>query len=256
MTKRARLKKLASLSALGAGAVALTGTNADAGIISDVLDGKVGFDPANGFGQSFQFHLPGIPQTLLSFHTYTKINVAPTFQSFTRGLKIQATNGARFAGRSVYLTGPRVTIRYFTPFSAGYTFASYRPAFTSTRFGRYWSAWQTAYGSGTSASYFGLSSPFTDKFLLFKFGDASNPNYGWLELSYSFSNVFGPDPAAGPNLSITAYGYETDPGVQIAAGALGSAPAPEPGTAELGGLAALALGAEALRRWRKTRKAA
>jgi hypothetical protein len=61
---------------------------------------------------------------------------------------------------------------------------------------------------------------------------------------------FGSNPAFGPDLTITAFAYD-DAGNLLAAGTV-----PEPSTAVSTGLAALALGAAGLRRWRKTRKAA
>jgi hypothetical protein len=93
--------------------------------------------------------------------------------------------------------------------------------------------------------------PFTDRYALFEFTDGGNTLYGWIQLSYSVDGFsLGPDPAFGPDLIIHSWAYD-DSGQTIAA-----AYVPEPGTASSLSLAALALGAVGLRKWRKARPAA
>jgi hypothetical protein len=87
---------------------------------------------------------------------------------------------------------------------------------------------------------------FSHKYALFQFNPGTGPLYGWIELSGFVSNVYGNSPNAGPAVTIEGWGYDTT-GAQIHAGDTG---VPEPGTFALTGLAALALGAAGMRRWR------
>jgi hypothetical protein len=93
---------------------------------------------------------------------------------------------------------------------------------------------------------------FIDKYALFTFPNGPTTLYGWVELSLSIEDSFGPN--GTPDLGVIAWAWD-DTGRSLAAG--DTTPAtPEPATEVMTGLAALALGAEGLRRWRKARKAA
>ncbi len=78
----------------------------------------------------------------------------------------------------------------------------------------------------------------------FRFPNGSDFNYGWLEVTWD---------GATSEFQILSGAYESVPGVGILAGAVA---VPEPSTVALTGIAALALGAGAIRRSRKARSAA
>jgi hypothetical protein len=78
----------------------------------------------------------------------------------------------------------------------------------------------------------------------FRFPNGSGESYGWLEVTWT---------AATKEFEILSGAYESVPGVGIPAGAVA---VPEPTTMTLTGIAALALGAGAIRRSRKARSAA
>ena len=67
------------------------------------------------------------------------------------------------------------------------------------------------------------------------------------------TNSNSASPSDGPSVTIERYDFDTTPGTPIAAGQ--APPAPEPSSLAESGIAALILGAEGLRRWRKARKA-
>jgi hypothetical protein len=94
--------------------------------------------------------------------------------------------------------------------------------------------------------------PFNNEYALFTFPNGLITQYGWVELSYAVTDTFGSN--GTPTLTITEWAWE-DNGAVLPAGDT-TDPTPEPATAITTGLAALALGAEGLRRWRKARKAA
>jgi hypothetical protein len=94
--------------------------------------------------------------------------------------------------------------------------------------------------------------PFIDKYALFTFLNGPTTLYGWVELSLSIADSYGPN--GTPDLAVIAWAWD-DSGNSLPAGDT-TVPTPEPATEVATGLAALALGAEGLRSWRKARKAA
>jgi hypothetical protein len=116
--------------------------------------------------------------------------------------------------------------------------------------------WQTIYSSASGFNkVYGSTGtigpgPFSNKYALFQFSNGPETDYGWIRLSLSITNQAGKDPALGPTLTIHDWAYDAS-GQPLAAGN-----APEPATAVETGLAALALGAVGLRKWRKARNAA
>src|SRR5689334_10260936 len=209
--KRKHLKKLASLSALGAGAVALTAPNADAGIVSLTgLNVKVGFDSGNGFQVGSGAFL--VPGGAFSFHTYSRPNFgygsfggSYGYRGTARLIKL-ALGGVNFAAGASAQTGtsgaslPVMSITGAGQFWGGrngqpngmvggrvfgrsyYTTSARTPTYGSF----------TYYPTSRPFNFLFGNKPFTDQFALFQFGDPAHPNYGWVELSYDVRNTSDP----------------------------------------------------------------
>lgn len=238
-------RKVASLSALGAGALTLGAANANAGIIySGVIDQHVGFTS-------------GISQ-------YTSPLLGPlnaTFQFKTR-IRTQSVSASRKSvwayGNKLYFDG--VSTTRLSMFAQGKSWKtgilSHRKPFAKGDVGG--RTWQRS-GYFAYTDFSGNTSPFTDKYALFRFKtSATTWDYGWIELSYSVANTWplSDRPSDGPEVIIDAWAYDNT-GAKIKAGTLPPpGAAPEPATVVSTGLAALALGAVGLRRWRNARKTA
>lgn len=251
-------KKIASLSALGAGALVLGAGTAEAGIIySGPLDVHVGYGPLGtafygspGLGANsayFSFsrqstssssNAPGLNARLVGAYGCGCLQMAQQLgllQLFNVGAKW--TNA--LVGGSTLLVGGRAW--------GGIT--GYVPTNTTTSSPASTTTFQPV------AIRFGLPS-FSDQYALFQFIDGPDTRYGWIHLSFSVDAQFGSDPNFGPNLIVHDWAYD-DAGQALEAGqTLDATSTPEPGTVVSTGLAALVLGAVGLRGWRKTRKAA
>jgi hypothetical protein len=241
---RKNLKKMAaSLSALGAGALVATGT-AEAGILyySPQLNIDIGF--AGGLS------------TILNAPTA----ISPNFLFVATGTHSTSAYRQRNAVGIFAVACGCFSSAFATSFgllklfpaSAKWT----QSAFSSWYYGgigrRNWrssTGGSPSYNRVTAHSVYGHK-PFTDKYALFQFFDGPDTYYGWIQLSFSVTDEFGDDPSLGPDLIIKQWGFG-EANYVTAAGET-----PEPATLGSTGLAALALGAVGLRKWRKNRKAA
>jgi hypothetical protein len=227
--------KIASLSALGAGALIAGAGRAEASTFYGPVNVDVG---PNGLSQ-YGLILDGL-NTVLSFafaHTMQVGNITHITRYSIRGFG-QKPFSAQFS-----TTGG--TGHLLRLVSSGAVFGSHAGSnvFVGGR------TWGTLDGGQRSAVL--GNNTFSLEYALFKFTPAGGPTeYGWLLLSYSVSKGFGANAALGPDLNILNYAYDNS-GNPLAAGA----GVPEPGTMTLTGLGALALGAIGLRRWRKSSQA-
>jgi len=261
VTKRRKdlKKKIASLSALGAGALIFGAGKADANTVySGPINQHVGY--AQG-GTSY-YQSPGFGSHS-AFFSFFRTNASSYLTGFRPGSSFHARLIGAFACGCLQLAQDNSGFLQTFIGGAKWTAAHTAASFSMLVGGRLWGT-IVHYGVPTNtvtptpattttfqypAFAVGLQ-PFNDKYALFRFFDGPDTLYGWIHLSFSVDGLFGNNPAFGPDLFIQDWAYD-DSGQFIAAG-----DAPEPGTAASFGLAALALGATGLRKWRKTRKAA
>lgn len=232
------LARLASISALGAGALAVASPALAPGVINS-LTGKVGF--SSGYGSSAKLSFAG-----------TQLNVFRS--SFTTG---------RFAIWSVYAAGLK---------------SAFHIKLSAAALGKTWNSLtnhsSTGVGLGAricSGSSCQLYAPAGDVYRLFRFKSGGKTLYGWLEYAVTGSASTGPNmdltgsASTGPNADLTG-SISTGPNVNLIALAwdpsgnklpAGRAPAPSSIPVApppiLAGIAALILGAEGYRSWRAAR---
>jgi hypothetical protein len=244
---RKSMRKLASLTALGAGAVTLPAENAEASVIySGPIDAKVGI--ATGYANDYTSPLlPGGAD--FDFHLISSVSRTVNGGSVhVISLYAKGLGGPKGPFFERFQTNPPFPGSALKVVNAGVLWSSAAPLNNILLAIRYW--------SGIFAVKYGLSS-FTNQYAMFRFnGCGSSPCYGWIDLSLSVTNFPGKghNGSAGPNLDIMGFAYD-DTGALVPAGYTGPNSIPEPSTFELTGLAALALGAEGLRRWRAARQA-
>jgi len=217
--RRPQNRKLTSLLALTAGAVAAPEV-ADAGIVwSGNINQKVGFSA--GFGPSFTVDLPGTANLRL-------YRPAPTY----------------YQGVIFFQFGTGAYARLRTYITASFLFAKRNNAGVT---------WDVIGGGVQAGGGIGLRyasiiagpGSFSDKYIAFMFQDSTQGDanrYGWALMSMTISG--SPSPS-GPDVTLQSWAYD-DSGAKIAMGA----GIPEPSSAALAALGALVLGSSGLRRWR------
>jgi hypothetical protein len=251
--KEKTIRKLASLSALGAGTLALGAPDAEAGVISGSPNLLLG--PWNGSG--YTLDLPWNTQLRIMGSSagsvysgrwaldifagpYGQINfkmLGGIVNVFDSGKNWSAASGN---GGMTAIIGSRSQTR---------TFQINPPTYVNTSGGGgYWQ------GGSTQSFLHGrvlAGHAFTNQYVLFQFCDETQTNYGygWLQLSQAL------DADTGPNVTVERWAYD-DTGYMLPAGSLtgDTGSIPEPSSLVLSGLGALALGAAGLRRWRAARR--
>ena len=244
--KKSSLKRLASLSALGAGALGFNAGTAEAYVVySGTINEKVGFGP--GYGTHASIALPhGAALALFTFRS----TAALTSGNLTH-LDIAARN----------LGGPDGTRASFRVARSNNFFCLGAPR--GAKFGTP----PAVRGSGYIATSEGGSQRLihtytkfnsTDQYLLFRFTGGKLPHsiYGWAQLS-----LILPHDLAGPQMTLVSWAYE-ESGAQLAAGVHRQAmdesddiSAIAPSAFDASGLRALSLGAVGVRNWRVAREA-
>lgn len=227
-------KKLASLSALGAGALVLSAPDqAEAAAITYVTVNKT-LSSLNG-PASVNIPLSGLSSRHLLFSVYATGSAVKAIALGTSNLWF-STRGSNVLklfnpGDPVLLTGGTCCLQHSNNGSL-----SIAKFFTD---------------SGNFTPVASGNGQFQHKFAVFSVWDSfrSHYDFGWVQLSLSA-------PAGSNNLTLTIQDYAYDSNGTTSAQGLppGTTGAvPEPATL---GLAAMALGAVGLRRWRAARKAA
>jgi hypothetical protein len=254
--KKLNLKRQASLSALGAGALGVNAGTAEAYVVySGIVKQKVGF--GSGYGTHASIALPN--GAGLAFRVFR--STFPNTPGTILFLNVIAQN----------LGGPNGTGASFGVVNTGYTTLALADP-QGAKFGTPpvvrsdgWIATSEGGYQRIGHTYTKFNS--TDRYLMFRFtgGKLPYPIYGWAQLSVTL-----PGHSAGPQVTLVSWAYETS-GAQLPAGVHGKAldgsddiseiapsafGATEPSALALTGLPALALGAQGLHRWRAARKAA
>lgn len=244
--------KVMSLSALGAGALVFGAGSADAGTITCTPGMEVGWHSSAGGGNtanaacSVSFGKIGTKSKIgFTFKALQKGTSAASFASMRRSIMVDGRD------LSFEVTPADTTILLPKGQNATWSVAPHKAADAQVG-GRTW----------TFGTYFRKKKTFGNKdfsneYALFRFQTGTSTyDYGWIELTYAVTSAVSGAFDDGPEVDIEAWAYDPTANVQLKAGVEPPASTPEPGTLESTGLAALALGAAGLRRWRKTRQGA
>jgi hypothetical protein len=245
--KRRNMKRLASLSALGAGVLGVrAGTAQASGIVySGILDEQIGFCP--GCLSYFNLQLPKVR----GYERLAFGKISSSMIGDWRSVSFDAAAGKDGTlVRDLVTSGRRGIVgeHPLDAFPLGAKWASGRNSYVHGVI-----AYSNVRSTGTRVLSFTRFNA-TDRYFLFNFsgGDLKHDIYGWAQLNVTAlaPGLNCADPAPGcVEVTLVDYAYDTS-GAQIPAGDTGT---PEPSTFVLTGLAALALGAKGLRAWRSVR---
>jgi hypothetical protein len=228
---RGEQAKLASLLALATGAVAMP-QGAEADIIYQNLGAGVHVRPVT----ADHYYFVGLPGTIKvgftahSHFTHTTFSVRKYYKTVNLR-KITQSGTANSMHVQVDFAGDGLAKRL----NKG---ASWNAAPTSL-----------AAGSGIAQANRSNHAPdtFDHKYFAWEFTDSTSSGalrYGWIEASLVNSTLVGN--SGGPDLTVFGYAWDTT-GAKLS---MGTTQAPEPSSAALLALGAMALGARGVRRWR------
>jgi len=240
--KKKNVARLASISALGAGALGVAGGTAEAGTIQyTALNREIGVSgTTKPVGVASTFNVPIVPGISAYFRRSALGKQTPNSFGDRVGLSARlATSINSASGILRFATATAQPGQKWVPHNT--------PNVAAISLGR-------RSRSTSSGSVFNRhAGPNGDYYKLFAFAKSyyAQVDYGWIHLNETVSATGGPD------VNILGIAYDAS-GAFIAAGDRGStgSTAPEPSTAAMASLSALALGAVGLRRWRAVRKQA
>jgi hypothetical protein len=264
--KKSNMRRLASLSALGAGALGVAAGTAEAGtpdaggmVWSGVVDEKVGFAASYGIQATIGGPNGAAAVFVKMAYSFTTIGIGgPRRLRRTPNNQTVCIDGQIGCEQTLVARGashqPDGTVLGFLGSLRGFASAFGRGAKFGTRtHGGVHSGVAIAGIYSNPSERFVQTTHFssTDRYLLFKFsgGKLTHPVYGWAELHVTF-----PGGRSGPDVVLVSYAYDTS-GAQIPAGYRGKAMDGDEGTFERAGLSALSLGAAGVRSWRAARQA-
>lgn len=225
-------RKLASLSALGAGALVWSPQAAEAGTIqySGIINQTIGIGQSWQTGDGGSLSLGTGARLGFSLYVCGCSNaIARVLPNASLFLNIVALNSV---SNSIY---PFLKLVNAGVMQSGLYYTNFGPAIASFK-------------SSIAGLYSGGQRQFQNRFALFSFrpsATVSSYDYGWVHLNLSA----GANPLTA-QLTIVDYAFDKS-GARIPAGYV-----PEPGTFGSSALAALVLGAAGLRKWRAARRQA
>ena len=225
-------QKLGSLLALAAGAVAMPQSSQADIIYTDMNSNpvQVGF---LGGGASFIF--TNVPSTVrFGFERVEKLISTTVFSSYLlyRTVYARSMFGADFAWLQAGAGGLANPLNFGAPWNAAAPLA-----YTVTM------GWANTYLRSPSSGY-------DHMYLAWKFMDGGAARYGWIEVGLSIVNVNPIGSSGGPNVTIYGYAYDNTGAFP----SMGQRPVPEPTSAAMLMVGALAMGARGLRKWRQSRQ--